>query len=149
MQGSAAHRVLIWDFSLARIAERPWLGWGMEAARAMPGGRDRIAEAELRRFGLDAQIGWFETVRAERLPLHTHNAPIQVWLELGAVGALLASALVLALGWRATSPGAAGAFAAAVAIGSLSYGIWQGWWLCLLAMLVLAARQLSREPRPR
>ena len=144
LQGSASHRVLIWDFTLARIAERPWLGWGMEASRAIPGGRDMIPTADLERFGLAGQREWFDVVRAQRLPLHTHNAPLQIWLELGAVGAVLAAMLVLALGWRATSPGAAGAFAAAVAIGSLSYGVWQGWWLCLLAMLAITARQLSR-----
>jgi O-antigen ligase len=88
-------------------------------------------------------------VRAQRLPLHTHNGPLQIWLELGLVGALLATALVLALGWQATSPGSAGAFACAIAIASLSYGVWQGWWLCLLAMLALVSRQLTREPPPR
>jgi len=149
MQGSAAHRVLIWDFTIARIAERPWLGWGMEAARAIPGGRDLIPAQDLTRFGLDSQREWFAVVRAQRLPLHTHNAALQLWLELGLVGAVLAAGLMLMLGWRATGPGAAGLFAAAVAIGSLSYGIWQGWWLCLLAMLALTARQLSREPPPR
>ena len=149
LQPSASHRVLIWDFTLARIAERPWLGWGMESARAIPGGRDLIPAADLARFGLSGQSAWFAGVRAQRLPLHTHNAALQIWLELGAVGAVLAAVLVLVLGWRATSPGAAGAFAAAVTVGSLSYGIWQGWWLCLLAMLALTARSLSRAPPPR
>jgi O-antigen ligase len=149
MQGSAAHRVLIWDFTLARIAERPWLGWGMESSRAIPGGRAMIPTADLDRFGLAGQHEWFETVRAQRLPLHTHNASLQLWLELGGIGAALGAALVLALGWRATSPGAAGAFAAAVVVGSLSYGIWQGWWLCLLALLALTSRQLSSAPPPR
>lgn len=149
MQGSAAHRVLIWDFAIARIAERPLLGWGMESARAIPGGAEQIATEDLLRFGLGGQRAWFEVVRAQRLPLHTHNASLQIWLELGLVGAVLAAALVLALGWRATSPGHAGAFAAAIAIAALSYGVWQGWWLCLLAMLVLVSRQLTREPPPR
>jgi O-antigen ligase len=148
MQGSAAHRVMIWDFTLARIAERPVLGWGMEAARAIPGGEEQIATSDLLRFGLGSQREWFEAVRAQRLPLHTHNGALQIWLELGLVGAVLAAALVLALGWQATSPGSAGAFACAIAIASLSYGVWQGWWLCLLAMLALLSRQLTREPPP-
>ena len=37
---SAAHRLLIWDFVIARIADRPLLGWGMEASRVVPGHRD-------------------------------------------------------------------------------------------------------------
>lgn len=147
MQGSAAHRILIWDFAVARIAERPWLGWGMESARAIPGGSDMVPTADLDRFGLAHE--WFAEVRAQRLPLHTHNAALQIWLELGAVGALLAAALVLALGWRATDPGSAGAFVAALTVGSLSYGVWQGWWLCLLAMVAIASRELRpRRARP-
>jgi len=34
--------------------------------------------------------------RAQRLPLHPHNAPLQIWLELGAVGWLLMAGLVAA-----------------------------------------------------
>ena len=34
---SVAHRLLIWDFTAARIWDSPWIGWGMDAARAIPG----------------------------------------------------------------------------------------------------------------
>ena len=75
---SAGHRLLIWRFTGARIAERPWLGWGLDAARAVPGG------------DVEARPG------EKFLPLHPHNAALQTWLELGVPGAML---FALFLGW--------------------------------------------------
>jgi O-antigen ligase len=83
---SAAHRLLIWDFVSERIAERPLLGWGMDSSRAVPGGTGHPDAAMLAAFGLAAKSDWFSY--AQLLPLHPHNLALQVWLELGAVGAL-------------------------------------------------------------
>jgi exopolysaccharide production protein ExoQ len=77
---SAGHRLMIWSFAGERIAERPLTGWGLDAARAIPGGKEPIRPGET----------W--------LPLHPHNAPLQVWLELGVPGAVL-FALLVALLW--------------------------------------------------
>lgn len=114
------HRFHIWSFAGERILDRPLIGWGLDAARALPGG-DRMA-------GLQSV-----------LPLHPHNAAIQVWVELGAIGAILAAGLWLAVchrlgrtGW--TTPqtaAAAAALAAWFTVAHLSYGIWQNWWLVL------------------
>ncbi|HTT79067.1 MAG TPA: O-antigen ligase family protein, partial [Stellaceae bacterium] len=83
-KSSAGHRLLIWSFAGDRIAERPFLGWGLDSARAIPGGKDAIRPGQ----------SW--------LPLHTHDGPIQVWLELGAPGAAL---LALLAGWLFLSLG--------------------------------------------
>ncbi|WP_424135835.1 O-antigen ligase family protein [Roseomonas chloroacetimidivorans] len=143
---TAAHRVLIWDFVLTRIAERPVLGWGGEASRTIPGGRDHFDTATLDRFGLtsDFSRAWFG--QASRLPLHPHNAPLQVWLELGGVGAVLAALLIARLGWlaAASGPAAAGTLAAAATVGMLSYGIWQEWWIGLLLVLVVTFTGANR-----
>jgi O-antigen ligase len=150
---SAAHRILIWDFAEDRIAERPLLGWGGEASRAVPGGRDVFDAATLQRYGLTSadSRAWFARPAAQRLPLHTHNAPLQVWLELGAVGAALAAWLMAALGFAAAraspAPGAAGCLAASLTVGMLSYGIWQEWWIALLLLLVVAIAALSALDR--
>ena len=74
---------------------------------------------------------------AEPIPLHPHNAILQVWLELGFVGAgLLAFFLVKILilvqkvtsnRWEAAV--CYGIFTNGLTISSLSYGIWQSWWL--------------------
>jgi len=139
---SAAHRIMIWDFVGERIAEKPVLGWGAEASRTIPGGRDLFPGETLDRFGLtsEASRAWFARPQPQRLPLHPHNAALQVWLDLGAAGAVLALWLGLALGLAAArhGAGAVGALAAGAVTGMLSYGLWQEWWIGF-ALLVVAA----------
>ncbi|MDB5415120.1 MAG: hypothetical protein JWR10_3455 [Rubritepida sp.] len=145
LPSSAAHRLLIWDFAAARVAERPILGWGMDASRAIPGGTGAPDAAMLREFGLTspAATQWF--AGAQLLPLHPHNAALQVWLELGVVGAALMALLLAMLALRARSPAACGAFAAGLVVAMLSYGAWQYWWV---AGLLLAAVTVASVGRP-
>jgi O-antigen ligase len=130
---SAWHRAEIWGFVGTKIEERPLLGWGMNAARVVPG-----AEGE------------FEP-GAQHLPLHPHNAALQLWLELGAPGALLGAVLAFLLWWktydpalpRAVSAARAAAMTAAM-LGLLdTYGIWQEWWeasLWFVAAMAIAQK---------
>lgn len=125
---SAGHRLLIWSFTGERIAERPFFGWGLDAARAIPGGKDEIRPAQ----------NW--------LPLHPHDSALQLWLELGAPGAALFALLVgflwLRLGkapWpRLYAAAAGGSLFAASAIASSGWGIWQEWWLGTLGLALFA-----------
>ena len=141
---SAAHRVLIWDFVLDRIAERPALGWGMESSRAIPGGDDRFGTDDLARYGLGSAEAraWFAMPSARRLPLHTHNAALQVWLELGvvgvALGAALGAAVLLAAGASPVAAAALGAAVSGIATGQLSFGVWQPWWIATLLLAAVA-----------
>ena len=133
---SAGHRLLIWSFAGDRIAERPLAGWGLDSSRAIPGGEDPIRPGET----------W--------MPLHPHNAALQVWLELGAPGAAL-FALMVAIFWGAVArvewpplfAAAAGSGLAIALVGcSTAYGIWQEWWLATLSFslfLVLVMGRLS------
>lgn len=139
---SARHRVVIWDYTVDEILKHPWRGWGMDASRSMPGDEQ---ETVITGTGKD---GGTLVSHYPHMPLHPHNGPLQVWLELGAAGAVLLAALV----WTATgrqggvarpAPERAAAMAAmvcAVVIGSISFGLWQGWWL---ASLWLTACQLA------
>nr|WP_248291171.1 O-antigen ligase family protein [Neoroseomonas marina] len=149
---SAAHRVLIWDFVEGRIAEKPLLGWGAESGRTIPGGRDLFPEETLDRFGLTSpeSRAWFARPQPQRLPLHPHNAALQIWLDLGVAGAALAAWLAVALGFAAAriGPGAVGALAAGAVTGMLSYGVWQEWWIGF-ALLVAAALQALRPSKAR
>ncbi|HUH86392.1 MAG TPA: O-antigen ligase family protein [Stellaceae bacterium] len=129
---SGIHRLGIWRFSADRIAERPLLGWGMDAARAIPGGHTPVAL-------LYPPVKL--TPYAEALPLHPHDAPLQWRLELGLPGLLLASAAIGLALWRvATASGwppwrraaAFGYAGSALVIALVSFGIWQSWWLSAL-----------------
>jgi O-antigen ligase len=129
---SAVHRLMIWRFTADRIAERPLLGWGLETARDLPGGRDEVS------FQTSAGV-----LTREALPLHAHNAALQIRVELGVVGAALFAALIVAIGLalRRTSDRIGHAarlalLASALAIAMASYGVWQFWWLAALALVV-------------
>ena len=120
---SGLHRLLIWQFTAERIAEKPLLGWGFNASRWLPGGDVAVMG------GLPA------------LPLHPHNAPLQWWVELGAIGAVLGAAVaLLAAGAlrripdpRSAATGVA-LLASAATVGCMSFGVWQSWWIAALAL---------------
>lgn len=127
-------RLEIWNFALERIRERPILGWGFDAARAIPGGTDT--------FHVGFQVPWmpeFYETSTQFMPLHSHNGGLQIWLELGGVGAVL---LAFAL-WRLVrsqvgpsreSSLMAGFVAAALVPAVVAFGFAQSWWLALLVM---------------
>ncbi len=132
---SAQHRVEIWARAAGRSLEAPWIGHGIDASRS------------LRPMG---ETSRFETLDTHLLPLHPHNAFLQIWLELGGAGMALALALGL-LALAATrrlpqdaQPHALAYLAAALSMASTAYGLWQAWWLSglLIAglLLWLAAR---------
>jgi len=116
---SAMHRLLIWQFASERIAERPLAGWGLASSRAVPGGNER-------------PLGF-----PELLPLHPHNAALHVWLELGALGALVGAFIVASTVLRIDrtfEPGAGqvlalSAAATTIAVAFVGFGIWQSWWI--------------------
>ena len=142
---SAAHRLLIWDFVIHRIADRPWLGWGMEASRSVPGHRDHPSPEAMARFGLGAteRTAWLSG--AELLPLHPHNGALQLRLELGWPGVLLAAALAVALAMACASPVALAVLAAGAVTAMLSFGAWQEWWVGAELLAAAAAAGLRRR----
>ncbi|MBQ0823886.1 O-antigen ligase family protein [Microvirga sp. HBU67558] len=84
---------------------------------------------------------------------HPHNAFLQVWVELGAVGALLLSFLTLwVMRCLATAPAdirrvGLMTLMSASAIALVSHGAWQGWWISAvtLAAALLTLRSTSRR----
>jgi hypothetical protein len=148
---SGIHRLLIWDFSLARAAEKPLAGWGMEAARRLPGGDGRPDPTRLGITRPDL-LAWFTQPQLRLLPLHPHNGPLQLRLELGWVGGALAAVAVLLLGLSAVRCAVPAAAAGALASGFVtffaSFGIWQNWWLCAAAMALAIAAGLPGRRVP-
>ena len=145
MKASAVHRLVIWRFVGDRIAERPLLGWGMDASRAIPGG-----EAQASGVMPDVRL----PAGATMLPLHPHDAALQWRLELGLPGALLCLVVLGQALWRiAGSPRmppkqralALGYAAALLTIAMLSFGAWQAWWLS--AIWLSAAFLVGVRPR--
>lgn len=132
LKNSAGHRLRIWEFVSGNVAEHPFAGWGMDASRSIPGG-----------------TAYFPT-GGQKLSLHPHNAALQLWLELGLVGALLGAALVLLALWsisriedRFARAAAAGMAVAAFVMANLGFGIWQNWWLATLGLTAAVTAAVS------
>jgi exopolysaccharide production protein ExoQ len=152
LRGSALHRLVIWRFASDRWYERPLLGWGMDASRAVPGGKTEIADY----MNLPPEWG----LVGSTLPLHPHDAVLQWWLELGIVGAVIGTAIVLYAIWTAGATlglSRAGRAVALAVIATallpllLNFGVWQAWWessLWLIAALVVALVSNPDRMRP-
>ncbi len=133
---SIYHRAAIWGFTAERIAEKPLLGWGMHAARAMPDAKATIGRG------------------AELMPLHPHNGPLHLWLEFGALGALLGAGLLAGLalstgGSTASRLSRTALLLAALVVASISYGLWQGWWMATLWLAGAFAAALPDDAHAR
>lgn len=137
LQSTARHRVHVWNFTAERILERPILGWGFDAARNFP-----ARDAEPYRN------------KSKVIPLHPHNAALQINLELGAPGTVLAALLLAAMiAGTARLDRTAGTAALAMAATALlialtAYGIWQSQWLALLALAVVMVRASAATEAP-
>ena len=128
-------RIFIWQSSARFIAERPILGFGFRSARLLSSNKDsqsvRVGPTDLNK------------VMVEPIPLHPHNAPLQLRLELGIVGVLLAAFATVCLIRRIARrredlPDQALQYAtlfSALTIASISFGFWQGWWQSVLWLL--------------
>ena len=124
---SAVHRIKIWEFAAKKINERTLLGWGMNASKHFSDGKNIVYAAS----------GGYRFL-GEALPLHPHNSILQIWLELGLPGILI----LLCFGYyclKITRQGVKSHLVKAIILGqfltffifaSLSFGLWQAWWLC-------------------
>ena len=110
MGASWAARLDIWAFTAEQTLKHPIFGWGMDASRAF-----------------------------QPFMLHPHSALLQIWLELGLVGAVLLAGVwftVARIGGH-VGPQALAAATCYFIIGALSFGMWQEWWLGLAAMTAI------------
>jgi len=122
------HRVVAWSFVAEKTKDAPVFGHGFDTARTIQDtfsarGYDDIAVVSL----------------------HPHNAGLHIWLETGAIGALLAVITLWVLGQmaenfakggRARCLATAGFMSAAILISSVSYGVWQDWWWASLCIAI-------------
>jgi len=128
---SLKSRLEIWNQASSRAFEKPIFGWGLDASPKLPNRDDTSLLYE------------------ENLPithLHPHNAPIQIWFEMGLAGIAAFCGLFILLYGRLkkiTVPMAQkyGAFFGSVLfLYTLAiWGIWQTWFIATLAFSGLMA----------
>jgi O-antigen ligase len=124
---SWAERMGYWSHAVDWIKDHPLRGWGLEASRMFGPG----------------------------IVLHPHDDALQVWLELGGLGAVLVAGLwwsmLRRLARARADVGAAGAASAAsvyLLFGALNFDTWHEWWLALGALVAVAAALLMPEDEP-
>lgn len=132
----AGARMEIWDYVSRYALQSPFYGFGVEATKQV----DNFGSGEIYQVG--------QTI------LHPHNYTLQLWMEFGLVGVVLGIALI---GYLILQIGKLPArqarivlpvLLATLAVASVSYGIWQGWWVGLLFAVVASsvlALRLSRQ----
>lgn len=143
---SMAHRVMIWNFVSEKVQERPILGYGLEAERVIEGGRKPISLTGCESDPFFPMEGKDGMSFHEALPLHPHNGPLHIWLDLGAIGVIL-SVFVLLRAWpqcasRISAVAMAGGAISAFVVINLGYGLWQTWFLSglwIMSALMAAA----------
>jgi O-antigen ligase len=136
VRNSGLHRLYIWQFVNGFVGQRPLWGWGAEASRSLPGGEATAPSG------------------GQLMQLHPHNGAMQVWVELGGLGALLAAAIIVVFAMaiaRLASPAqralGLGLFVTALSFWLFSFGIWQAWWLGALAMGIAAFKVAAASPQ--
>lgn len=117
VQSTAQHRIIIWNRFTEETMKRPFLGVG----------------AGMAYWKFDPHK---EAIKGEawaRYSRDVHCVYLQIWFELGVIGAVLLSLLGLAIIQRldrlpaAVVPFAHASFASAAAILGSSYGLWRPW----------------------
>lgn len=129
---SVRSRIEIWDQAARRSFEKPIFGWGLDASPNLPN-RDEVTVIP------------YVPDPKPIAHLHPHNAPLQIWFEMGAVGIAAAIAFfaflyrrISGLAGHAAQKYAAFMWAATFLYTLSIWGIWQGWFtatLCLMAVL--------------
>ena len=140
------HRMVIWSFVKIQIFEKPLFGHGFFSSKTV---------GEKYQF---TNINSFPPVSMNIMPLHPHNGIMQIWLELGLLGVLILFTfvyfLIRKIHKHAKINFTNGAFAMISLcqiffIGQLSYGVWQTWWLSLVAYNFILYGFLFNYKKPR
>lgn len=120
LPGSWEHRLYMWRFVYEQILNHPYIGHGFDSSRT-------FAETVTLNNGKTVSV----------ISLHPHNAGLQIWLETGVIGVLLACATICALfrpaiafvkSGKAQAFGLCGFLTVMILISSTSFGVWQFWW---------------------
>ena len=153
LPASFRSRFWSWEYVLSRTGEAPYTGHGLMATRTW---RSTYSDFP----ALEAQLppGWSTYAI---VPGHPHNMPLQIWVETGLIGAMLAAFALTALGFRLPRPGElrvetrfaiAGIAGAAFSIFNFSYSVWnEAFWsgtILIVAMLILLHRSHPAADKP-
>jgi len=134
----ARERVDIWKSFGKVTLEQPILGAGLDMSK--------FAEKDSGSYNLSLNASEKEALNMG----HPHNAVLQIWYELGMVGAFLFLTICLIIVkhiWKTQTQFRAGEYAyfcAAIFVSASAHGFWQSWWIVTVASGIVWFIALAR-----
>lgn len=135
-KANAAQRLELWSGLSDHIFDRPFIGFGYDAARL---------------------IGEYKSQGIYQKPntiTHPHNIALQFWLEFGAIGAVFAVIcfgtmfrLIEAVPKAAARKLGLIMLCSGMTLALVSWGMWQTWWM-ILVFLMVTSYKLVTAPEP-
>jgi len=128
---SVGARLDIWYAVSYKILGSPLYGYGVEAARFITDWSTDLAYLTRAKFH------------------HPHNGILQIWLEFGLIGAGLAAGAWALLTKKIARfdprhrPAMIASFAAFFFVLCITYGLWQSWWICIMAGAIALTRLVA------
>jgi len=145
MGSSIVHRLVVWEFVGKEITKTPILGTGLGTSRLI--GQNVELYVPLSKTNIKGAI-----------PLHPHNNALEIWLELGVLGAIIYAGLWIVIinfgtKLRARSyilgTGACASIIILFIISNLSFGVFQSWWIAIQGLVFLILILMCKESLPR
>ena len=136
-QGNASHRTAIWKSFMEMVVSAPVHGWGFASSLLFDPVTLDLSREQLSRF--------------TRAP-HPHNAFLQIWIEMGLIGAIILCGFLMSIvrNIKFTKPVTL-PFTLAMSLGILavmtfSHGAFQTWWLATLVIVFKIAHPAQNLP---
>lgn len=120
-EGYVGPRLEIWDYISQKIMDSPWIGHGLEFTKTYD------AFNNPGRYTSNTSV------------LHPHNFILQIWIELGLVGILMAASLLSFAVYKIYNINnfqlkkiTLSVLVGFLVVSSFSHGTWQSWWIGLM-----------------
>ncbi len=133
---SYLHRLFIWHETSKKIAARPLLGHGLSSYKT-------VADKGFVDIAYTNKKGEKALAHVEKMGIHPHNIALQLWFELGFLGAALGGALtaflfgvVYDIRNSAIRFCGFGFFSSAMLTFWVNLGVFQTWWIASLIILI-------------
>lgn len=148
---SHIHRLYVWHNTSQVIMQRPLLGHGLGTSKSFSC-KDTHDDACYFLMPYTKRNGAHVHIRAEKMGVHPHNLALQLWLDLGALGACI-GAFATAYIWRCIyrmrnhveRACYMGLFTTAMLAFWVNLGMFQTWWWCVILWCVSMMRTVRKE----
>ena len=139
--GSIVHRLLVWEYVGNTLLQKPIIGHGIGTSRLI--GQNIIFNIPYTNREIKGGI-----------PLHPHNNFLEIWLELGLLGALIISLIWIkiikfGISIRKNSyilgTGVCTSIVTMFVMCNLTFGAFQAWWMASLGLIFLIIMKASEQ----